>query len=79
MDPVTFIDGNTPTYPVSGRGWSPWNDDVAKALKAIVDDTSEQVSITQIDLSKVLLYDGASKLERALKALKYLAKEDKVR
>ena len=54
-------------------------DDVTKALEAVIDDTSEQVSTVQICLSKVLPYDGASKLERALKALKSLAKEDKVR
>ena len=53
-------------------------DDVAKALKAVVDDTSKQVSDIQISLSKVLPSDGASKFERALKALKSLAKEDKV-
>ncbi|MCJ1378443.1 hypothetical protein MMC17_001542 [Xylographa soralifera] len=52
--------------------------DVTKALKAVVDDTSKQVSDIQISLSKVLPSDGASKLERALKALKSLAKENKV-
>ena len=53
-------------------------DNVTKALKAVVDDTSKQASDIQIKLSKVLLSDGASKFERALKALKRLAKEDKV-
>ena len=53
-------------------------DDVTKALKAVVDDTSKQVSDIQISLSKVLPSDGASKFERALKAMKSLAKEDKV-
>ena len=53
-------------------------DNVTKALKAVVDDTSRQISNIQISLFKVLLSDGASKLERALKALKSLAKEDKV-
>ena len=53
-------------------------DNVMKALRAVVDDTSQQVSGIQISLSKVLPSDGASKLERALKALKSLAKEDKV-
>ena len=53
-------------------------DDITKTLKAVVDDTSEQVSTVQICLSKVLPSDGASKLERALKALKSLAKENKV-
>ena len=53
-------------------------DNVTKALKAVIDDTSRQISNIQISLSKVLLSDGASKLERALKALKSLAKEDKV-
>ena len=52
--------------------------DVPKALRAVVDNTSEQVSIVQIYLSKVVPSDGASKLERGLKALKSLAKEDKV-
>lgn len=54
-------------------------DDVTKALEAVINDTSEQVSTVQICLSKVLPCDDASKLERALKALKSLAKEDKVR
>lgn len=53
-------------------------DNVTKALKAVIDDTSRQISDIQISLSKVLPSDGASKLERALKALKSLAKEDKV-
>lgn len=52
---------------------------MTKVLEAIIDDTSEQVSTIQICLSKVLPYDNASKLKRALKALKSLAKEDKVR
>ena len=54
------------------------SNDVTKALKAVVDNTSEQVSAIQSYLSKVLPSDGASKLERAVKALKSLAKEDKV-
>lgn len=53
-------------------------DDMTKALKAVVDDTSKQVSDIQISLPKVLPSDGASKLIRALKALKSLAMEDKV-
>jgi N-terminal domain on NACHT_NTPase and P-loop NTPases/NB-ARC domain len=53
-------------------------DDVTNALKAVVDNTSEQVSAVQNCLSKILPPDGASKLERASKALKSLAKEDKV-
>lgn len=53
-------------------------DDVTEALKVVVDDTSKQVSDIQISLAKVLPSNGASKLERALKALKSLAKEDKV-
>ena len=53
-------------------------DNVTKALKAVIDDTSRQISDIQISLSKVLPSDSASKLERALKALKSLAKEDKV-
>ena len=53
-------------------------DDTTRALKTVVDDTSKQVSNIQISLSKILPSDNASKLERALKALKSLAKEDKV-
>ena len=53
-------------------------DDVTKALKAVIDNTSQQVSTVQICLSKVLPSDSTSKLERGLKALKSLAKEDKV-
>ena len=54
-------------------------DDVTKALGVVVDDTSKQVSDVQTSLSRVLPSDGASKIERALKALKSLAKEEKVR
>ena len=53
-------------------------DDVIKALKGVVYDTSKQVSDIQNSLSKVLPSDNASKLQRALKALKSLAKEEKV-
>ena len=53
-------------------------DDVTKALKLVIDDTFEQVSAIQTCLSKILPPDGASKLERALKALGSLAKEGKV-
>ena len=53
-------------------------DDVIKALKTVIDDTSKQVSDIQISLSKVLPLDDASKLEQALKTLKSLAEEDKV-
>lgn len=38
-------------------------DDVTKALKVVIDDTSKQVHDIQIFLSKVLPSDGASKLE----------------
>jgi hypothetical protein len=54
-------------------------DDVTKALKAVVDSTFKQVSDVQTCLSYILPLDSASKVERALKALKSLAKEDKVR
>jgi hypothetical protein len=54
------------------------SDDITKALKAVVDNTSEQVSAVQVCLSKILPPDGTSKLERVLKALKSLAKEDQV-
>ena len=53
------------------------SDDVIKPLKAFVDNTAEQVSAVQKVLSGVLPPDGASKLERTVKALKSLAKEDK--
>ena len=55
-----------------------FSDNVTKALKVAVDDTSKQVSDIQIFLSKGLPSDCASKLERAFKVLKSLAKEDKV-
>ena len=54
------------------------SEDVIIALKAVVDNTSEQVSTVRVSLSKVLPLDDTSKLERALKALKSLAKENKV-
>ena len=54
-------------------------DDVTKALKVVVDNTFEQVSDVQTCLSHILPLDSASKVERALKALKSLAKEDNVR
>jgi N-terminal domain on NACHT_NTPase and P-loop NTPases/NB-ARC domain len=53
-------------------------DDATKVLTAVVDSTFKHVSTVQTCLSKMLPPDGASKLERALKALKSLAKEDKV-
>ena len=53
-------------------------DNMTKALKAVVDDTSTQISDIQTSLSKVYPSDSTSKLERALKALRSLAKEDKV-
>lgn len=53
-------------------------EDVTRALDAVVNHTSEQISTVQTSLSKILPSDGASKLERALKALKSLAKEDKI-
>jgi hypothetical protein len=46
---------------------------VTKALKAVIDRTSEQISAVQTYLSKIFPPDGASKLERALKALKSLS------
>ena len=54
-------------------------DDVTKALKPVVDDTFEQVLAVQTCLSKIHPPNSASKLERALKALESLAKEDRVR
>ncbi|KAL8822503.1 MAG: hypothetical protein Q9191_006762 [Dirinaria sp. TL-2023a] len=58
----------------SGR----FSDDTTKALKSVVDDTFKQVSDIQISLFKVISSDSVSKLERTLKALKSLVKEDKV-
>ncbi|KAL8944298.1 MAG: hypothetical protein Q9211_000638 [Gyalolechia sp. 1 TL-2023] len=54
------------------------SENTAEDLKAVVDNTAEQISIVQVYLSKILPSDDASKLERALKALKSLAKEDRV-
>ena len=53
-------------------------DNITNVLKAVVDNTSEQVSAVQTCLVKILPPNGSSKLERASKALKSLAKEDKV-
>ena len=52
--------------------------DVVIALKTVVDYTVEQVVNVQTSLSHVLPSEGDSKLERAVKALKSLAKDDKV-
>ena len=52
---------------------------MTKPLKLIVDDTFEQVLAVQTCLSKILPPDGASKPDRALKALESLIKEDKIR
>lgn len=54
-------------------------DSVAKALQTVVNDTSTQVSDIQKCLSKILPSDDTSRLERAVKAFRSLAKEDKVR
>ena len=53
-------------------------EDVTKNLKAVVDDTVEQISAVQKYLTKVLPSCGDSKLGRTLKALKSLAKNDKL-
>jgi hypothetical protein len=55
------------------------SDDVTEALKAVIDSILTQVSVVQTCLSDILPPGGTPKLERALKALKSLAKEDKVR
>jgi hypothetical protein len=52
--------------------------DVTEALQAVVDSTLAQVSIVQARLSGIIPSENASKTERALKALKSLAKEDKI-
>ena len=54
------------------------SDDTAKALKSVVDNTSEHVSTVHICLSKIFPSDSASRSERMFKALKSLAKEDQV-
>lgn len=51
---------------------------VTKALTAVTNNTSEQVSAVQTCLSKILPPGSASKLDRGLKALKSLAKEHKI-
>ena len=53
-------------------------EDVTRALNAIVDNTFEQISTVKTSLFKILPSNAASKLERALKALKSLTKEDKI-
>ena len=53
-------------------------ENITRNLKAVVDDTIEQISAVQIHLSKVLPSNGDSKFERALKAVKSLAKNDKL-
>jgi hypothetical protein len=53
-------------------------DDVTKALKAVVDSASTQVLAIPKCFSDILPLEGTSKIERGLKALKSLAKEDKV-
>ncbi|KIX02501.1 uncharacterized protein Z518_08442 [Rhinocladiella mackenziei CBS 650.93] len=53
-------------------------DDATTALQAVVSSTSTEVSVIQKCLSDILPPQGVSKLERGLKALKSLAKEDKV-
>lgn len=52
--------------------------DVTRALNAVINNTCEQISTIQISLSTILPSDAASKLERASKALKSLAKDDKI-
>ena len=49
-----------------------------RALNAIVNNTFEQISIVQTSLFEILSSNVASKLERTLKALKSLTKEDKI-
>ena len=51
---------------------------VTQALQAVVDSTSTQVSIGQAYLAKILPLKDATMINRAVKALKSLAKEDKV-
>ena len=75
---AAFTDGNSPKRIQTQAEAGCLPDGVTKALRAVIDNTSEQISAIQICLSKILPSDGASKLERALKALKSLAKEDKV-
>ena len=51
---------------------------VTKNLKSVVDDTAEQISAVQEHLFKVLPSNGDSKLGRAFKALKSVAKNDRI-
>ena len=51
----------------------------AEALKAVVDDTSVQISYVQNLLSHILPSYGASKIDRTLKALKSVARENDLR
>ena len=53
--------------------------DVMIALKAVVDSTLTQISALRTRLVAVLPSDDAPKVERVLRALKSLIKEDKVR
>ena len=53
-------------------------ENVTKTLKAVVDDTVEHILTVQKYLSKVLPSDGDTKLGRAWKALKSVAKNDKL-
>jgi hypothetical protein len=52
--------------------------DMTEALQAVVDSTLAQVLIVQARLSGIIPPENTSKTERALKALKSLAKEDKI-
>ena len=53
--------------------------DVTKALQAVVDSTLSEASVVQARLSSIIPPENASKIGRVLKALKSLAKEDKIR
>ena len=53
--------------------------DVARALNAVIESISTQVSFLQTCLFSIIPPDGAPKLIRVSKALKSMVKEDKVR
>ena len=54
-------------------------DNTAKDLERLVNSISDQVMVLQQYLDRIIPKDGVSRLERAVKGLKSLAKEDKVK
>lgn len=54
-------------------------ENIAKDLERLVNSISDQIKLLQQYLDRILPKDGVSQLERALKGLKSLAKENKVK